>query len=69
MEGNAVECISRDEVLLALNEIKIGKAPIPSDVPLELITASCDIQMMAEICQKILDEFGMLVELALSIVA
>ena len=38
MEGNAVEgpvfCVSREEVLQALNEMKTGKAPGPSAVSL-----------------------------------
>ena len=39
-------------MLQALNEMKTGRAPGPSDVPLELIAASggVGIQVMAEIC-------------------
>ena len=41
VEGDAVEgtvvTISRDEVLLALNEINTGKAPEPSEVSLGLL--------------------------------
>ena len=50
--------------------MKTRKAPDPSDVSLELIAASwvVGIQMTAEICQKVLDEFGMPVVWALSIV-
>ena len=57
MEVEAVEgpvvCVSREEVLQALNEMKTGKAPGPSEVSLELIAASggVGIQAMAEICQ------------------
>ena len=44
VEGDAVEgpvvCVSREEVLQALNEIKTGKAPGPSQVSIELIAAS-----------------------------
>ena len=44
MEGDAEEgqevCVNRQEVLQALNEIKTGKAPGPSEVSLELIAAS-----------------------------
>ena len=49
---------------------KTGKASGPSEVLLELIGASggVGIQLMVEICQKILDEFEMPVELVLSIV-
>ena len=58
VEGDAVEgltvCISREEMLQALNEMKTGKAPGPSEVSLELIAASGGVgtQVMAEICQK-----------------
>ena len=44
MEGDAakgsVVCASRDDVLQALNEMKTGKAPEPSEVLLELIAAN-----------------------------
>ena len=65
MEGDAVEgqvvCVSREEVLQTLNEMKTGKAPGPSEASLELIAASggVGIQVMAEICQKALYGFGM----------
>ena len=74
VEGDAVEgpvvCVSRDEVLRALNEIKTGKAPGPSEVSLELIAASGaeGIQVMAEICHEILGGFGRPAEWDLSIV-
>ena len=73
-EGDAVEspvvCVSREEMLQALNEMKTGKATGPSEISLELIGASggVGIQAMAEICQKVLDGFGMPTEWALSIV-
>ena len=74
MEGDAVEgqvvCISREEVLQTINEMKTGKAPGHSEVPLELI-ATCvgvGIQVMAEIYQKVVDGFEMPVEWTLSIV-
>ena len=57
-DGDAIEglvvCVSRAEGLLALNEIKTGKASEPSEVSLELIAASwgVGIQMMAMICQS-----------------
>ena len=63
VEGDAVEgsvvCVSKEEVLQALNEMKKGKACGPSEVSLELIAASrtVGIQVMAEICQKVLDRF------------
>ena len=44
VEGAAVEgpvfCESREEMLQALNEMKTGKAPGPSEASLELIAAS-----------------------------
>ena len=50
--------------------MKTGIAPGPSEVPLELIAASegVGIQVMAEICQKVLEGFGMPAEWALSLV-
>ena len=74
MEGDAVEgpvvCVSREEVLQEVNEMKTEKAPGLSEVLLELIAASggVGIQVMAETCHKVLDGFGMPVERALSIV-
>ena len=74
MEGNAVEgsvvCVSREEMHQALNEMKTGKNSGPSEISQELIAASggVGIQVMAEICQKVLDGFGMPAEWALSIV-
>ena len=57
-------------MLQALDEMKTGKAPGHSEVPLVLIAASgcVGIQVMAEICQKVIDAFGMPAEWALSIV-
>ena len=60
MEGDAVEgpvvCVSREEVLQALNETTPGKVPGPSEASLELIAASRGgrIQVMAEICKSFL---------------
>ena len=74
VEGDAVEgpvvFVCREEVLQASYEIKTGKNPGPSEVSLEMIVASggLGIQVMAEICQKVLDGFGMPVEWPLSIV-
>ena len=74
VEGDAVEgpvvCVSREEVLQALSEMKTVKAPGPSEVPLEFIAASggVDIQMMAEICWSVIDGYEMPVEWVLCIV-
>ena len=60
MEGAAVEgtavCVSREEVLHALIEIKTGRSPCSSEVSLELIVANIGVRfhVMAEICQSIL---------------
>ena len=47
-------CVSREEVLQALNEMKTGKAPGPSEVSLELIAArrGVEIHVMVELCQS-----------------
>ena len=68
--GNPVVCVSREEVLQALNEMKTGKAPGPSEVSQELIAASrgVGILLMAEICPRIQYGFGIPAELALRIV-
>ena len=73
VEGNverSVVCVCREAVLQVLNEIKTGKAPGHSVVSLELIAASGGVgsQVMAEVCQRVLDGFGMPVEWALRIV-
>ena len=58
VEGYAVEgpvvCVSREEVLQALNEMK---TPGPSEVSLEFLAANAGVgtQMMAEICQSKMD--------------
>ena len=71
MEGDAAEdpvaCVSREEVPQALDE---KKAPGPSELSLELIAASggVGIQVKAEICQNVLDGFGMPAEWALCMV-
>ena len=58
VEGDAVVCVGREEVLQALSENR--KAPGPTEVSLELIAASVGggvgIQVMAEICQEILKD-------------
>ena len=74
VEGDGVEgpvvCVSREDVLQVLNKVKTGRAPGPSDVLPELIAASggVGIQVMSEVCQRVLDGFGMPAEWALSIV-
>ena len=64
VEGDAVEgpvvCVSREELLQALNEMKKGKAPEPSEVSLVLMTVSwgVGIKVMAEICKRVQDGLG-----------
>ena len=60
VEGSVVG-VNREEVLLALNEMKTGIAFGPSEVSLEFIAASGGVRIlvMAETCMKILDGFGM----------
>ena len=67
LEGPIV-CVSGEVVMQALNENI--KAPVPSEVSLELIAANGEvgIQDMSEIYQIVLDGFGMPAESALSIV-
>ena len=45
----------------ASNKFLTAKSPVPSDVSLELIAASGEvgIHVMAELCQRVLDELGM----------
>ena len=74
VEGDAVEgpvvCVCRGEVLQALNEMKTGRAHGHSEVSLELIIASggIGIHVIAEVCQKVLNGFGMPPEWVLGIV-
>ena len=73
-KGDAVEgpvvCVSRQDVLQALNEKKTVRAPGPSEVSLELIATSggVGIQVKAKICQRALEVLGIPVEWALSVV-
>ena len=56
VEGGAVVCVSREDMFLALSEMKTGNAPGPSEVSLEMIADSggVGIQLMAKICLKIM---------------
>ena len=49
-----VVCVSKEEVLQTLNEMKTGKAPGPLEVSLDFIDAigGVGIQLIAEICQS-----------------
>ena len=53
-----VERVSREEVVKAIGEMKIGKAAGPSEVSVEMIIASGEIGIgvMMELSQRVLDE-------------
>ena len=59
-----VERVSREEVVKAIGEMKIGKAAGPSEVSVEMIIASGEIGIgvMMELSQRVLDGKGMLEE-------
>ena len=69
VEGT-VERVSREEVVKAIREMKVGKAAGPSKVCFELIAASGEIRIgvMMELCQGVLDGRGMPCDWALSFV-
>ena len=52
LDGGAVVCVSRGEMVYVFNEIEAGKANGLSDVSLGLIAASAGVgvQLMAEMC-------------------
>lgn len=64
-----VEGISREEVVKAIKEMKMGKAAGPSEVCVEMIEASGEIgiDVMVELCQRVLDGKGMPDEWTLSV--
>ena len=65
-----VERVSREEVVKAMGEMKTGKAAGPSEVNVEMILASGEIgiNVMMQLCQRVLDGNGMPDEWALSVV-
>ena len=56
-----IERVLREETMEAFKHLKIGKAPGPTEVYAEIITAGGDIGIrgLVEICQRILDGKGM----------
>lgn len=60
VEG-AVQCVTRLEIVQAIKRMKLGKATGPSEVSIEMITASgrIGIEVMLELCQRLLDGRGM----------
>ena len=69
LEG-PVEKVSREEVVRAMREMKTGKAVGPSEVSVEMITASGEIgiAVMIELCQGVLDGRGIPDDWKLSVV-
>ena len=65
-----VECVSKEEVVKAIKDMKTGKAAGPSDVSVELIAASGElgVNVMRELCQGILEGKEMPEDWALSTV-
>ena len=75
MQGNTVcgplDFVSGDVVVLqGVKEMKTSKAPGPSDVSLKVIADSGEVgtQVIAEVCQGVLDVLGMPAESDLCIV-
>ena len=66
--GRPVERFSREEVVKAIREMKVGKAAGPLEVSVEMIAASGEIGIgvMVELCQGLLDGRGMLDDWVLS---
>ena len=65
-----VERVSREEVVKAIREMKVGKAAGTSEVSAEMIAASGEIRVgvMVELCQGVLDGRGMPDDWVLSVV-
>ena len=61
MVEGPVEKVSREEVVKAMREMKVGKAAGPSEVSGEMIAAigEIGIGVMVELCQGVLDGKGM----------
>ena len=53
--------VTRNEIVEAMQKMKSGKATGPSEVSMEMIVASGEIQVkvMMELCQHVLDDRGM----------
>ena len=73
VEADAVavlaDYVSREEIVQAMNEIKAGKDPGPSEESLELIAASGEWEFKIRLRYvRVLDELRMPVEWALCIV-
>ena len=67
LEGDAVDlvdCVSRDEVVLALNKNETWNGPWFLHVSLELFAHSGGVRIyvMVELCQRVLDGLRMPVE-------
>ena len=68
--GGPVDRVSREEVVKAIREMKVGKTAAPSELSVEIIVANGDIgtDAMVELSQDVLDGKGMLDEWVLSLV-
>ena len=64
-----IEKVSREEIVKALRMMKQGKAAGPSEVRTEMVVASGEIgiQVMIELCQRVLDGLGIPAEWTTSI--
>ena len=56
-----VEKVDRNEIMEAMQSMKLGKATGPSEVSVKMIVASGDIgvKVMMKLCQRVLDGRGM----------
>ena len=65
-----VEKVSREEVVKAIREMKVGRAAGPSEVSVEMISASGEIgiDVMMKLCQDVLDGKGIPADWAMSVV-
>ena len=56
-----VEKVARNKIVQAMQKMKSGKATCPSEVSVKMIVASGEIgvQVMMELCQRVLDGRGM----------
>ena len=56
-----VEKVARNDIVETMDKMKSGKATGPSEVCVEMIVASDEIgvQVMMELCQRVLDGRGM----------
>ena len=70
VEVDMVEGVTDEEVMEAMNKMKLGKATGPSEVNMDMIIASgtFDVGVMTKLCQRVLDGKGMSEEWKTSVV-